>query len=435
METGARGATFSPMGEMGFEDDPVRVLVAGGGVAALETLIALRALAPSRVEVRLVSASNSFRYRPLEVGEPFGLGPVGLYDLAALSRGLNADFVHDLVLEVDAAASTVSTAASGRLGYDVLVLAVGGHPYPAFEHGVMFDRQVAPEDFDEVLSAEREGFAGNVAIVVPEGVTWTLPAYELALLTAARFPGGKVTLVTYEERPLQAFGSIASDAVTDVLDSAGVRVYVRATADVVTATALRIGWRWIEVDRIVALPMLRANPIGGVPVDEHGFVSVDEFGRVEGLTNVYAAGDGTTVPIKQGGLAAQQADALSAEIAHRLGARGDQLTPRLVLRGLLATPQGPRYLRAELDDPERTSAISEQPLWWPPSKIASRWLAPYLARVDEELAAGEVFSGPHEAPERQSRLIPGRSGSSPSAASRGPRAPAQRCRPQARPVP
>jgi hypothetical protein len=34
-----------------------------------------------------------------------------------------------------------------------------------------------------------------------------------------------------------------------------------------------------------------------------------------------------------------------------------------------------------------SSSASHEPLWWPPSKISGRWLAPYLALNEEELAA------------------------------------------------
>ena len=44
-----------------------KVLVAGGGVAALETMLALRDLAGERVEIELLSPEAAFRYRPLDV--------------------------------------------------------------------------------------------------------------------------------------------------------------------------------------------------------------------------------------------------------------------------------------------------------------------------------------------------------------------------------
>jgi sulfide:quinone oxidoreductase len=133
-----------------------------------------------------------------------------------------------------------------------------------------------------------------------------------------------------------------------------------------------------------------------VPSDVHGFIPVDAHGRVAGLNEVYAAGDITAFPLKQGGLAAQHADAVAEAIAADAGAA---VTPRPfspVLRGLLLTGGAPLYMRAEpqrlsrhatvaIDEPSRrrsdrgASSVSSQALWWPPAKIAGRYLGPYLA--------------------------------------------------------
>jgi len=103
---------------------------------------------------------------------------------------------------------------------------------------------------------------------------------------------------------------------------------------------------------------------------------------VEGLDDVYAAGDATTFPIKQGGLATQQADVVAQAIAARAGAPVTPEPFRPVLRGLLLTGRTPAYrsteLRGGLGDMSRAEV---EPLWWPPSKIAGRYLSPYLARL------------------------------------------------------
>ena len=132
----------------------------------------------------------------------------------------------------------------------------------------------------------------------------------------------------------------------------------------------------LEADAVVALPKLQGPPIEGLPQDENGFVPTDELGWVLGLQDVYAAGDITQSPIKQGGIAAQQADAVASAIASDLGAsvRPAEFTP--VLRGLLLTGGPPRFLRA---DPGHSSVASTQPLWWPPGKIVGRHLSPFLA--------------------------------------------------------
>jgi sulfide:quinone oxidoreductase len=86
----------------------------------------------------------------------------------------------------------------------------------------------------------------------------------------------------------------------------------------------------------------------------------------------------TQFPLKQGGIATQQADVAAADIASRLGAEIEVPPFRPVLRGLLLTGMVARYLRAE---PKSGGSVADTvPLWWPPAKIAGRYLAPFLAQ-------------------------------------------------------
>ena len=372
--------------------DPLRVVIVGGGVAALEALIALRDLAPGRVEPVLIADGDDFLYRPLLVGEPFGLGHPRRHHLVDLCADLGARLLADRVVAVRPGDYEVVTKSHGAIGYDELIVATGARPYPAFEAGVTFDRELSPEEFDEALDDLAGGFAPHVAIVVPEGVSWTLPAYELALLTAAW--GGRhhpedhrVTLLTPEHMPLAVFGAEASREVAAVLDAAGVAVRCGVVPDVVASTALRADGAWVEADRIVSLPLLAGPRIAGLPCDAHGFIPSDDRGRVIGVPDVHVAGDAGTFPVKQGGLAAQQAEAVAVDMARRAGGTFRADPAGLVLRGVLLTEHGPRFLRAELADPSGTSTFSAQPLWWPPTKIASRWLAPFLARLEAERMA------------------------------------------------
>jgi sulfide:quinone oxidoreductase len=136
----------------------------------------------------------------------------------------------------------------------------------------------------------------------------------------------------------------------------------------------------MEIDEAIALPRLRGPKIAGVPADGAGFIPTDPFGAVAGLAGVFAAGDATTFPVKQGGLAAQQADAVAQSVAAALGA---PLAPRPfkpVLRGLLFTGDDDRFLRTSIGGGEGDGTSSGAALWWPPSKIAGLYLAPYLYR-------------------------------------------------------
>lgn len=130
----------------------------------------------------------------------------------------------------------------------------------------------------------------------------------------------------------------------------------------------------------MSVPHLEGRGIPGLPCDERGFIPVDGFGRIPGLDDVYAAGDGTTFPVKQGGIAAQQADAVAEAIAARAGAPVEPKPFRPVLRGLLLTGREPTFMRAEISGGHgETSTVASHALWWPPGKIAGKYLAPHLA--------------------------------------------------------
>jgi len=151
----------------------------------------------------------------------------------------------------------------------------------------------------------------------------------------------------------------------------------------------------VPAGRVIAMPRLVGPAIAGLPHDASGFIPVDGYGRVNGLRDVFAAGDVTTFPLKQGGLAAQQADVAAATIVaeqHAAAGAADAVaTPtadpepwRPVLRGLLMTGGAPLYLRAPVSIegeplPTTEPTVSHTPLWSPPGKIAGRYLAPLLA--------------------------------------------------------
>jgi sulfide:quinone oxidoreductase len=375
--------------------DRHRVVIAGGGIAGLEALIALRRQVPELTRVTLVAPRDRFAYRPLGVEEPFGGGAGRRYALSAIAADLRAAYVRDALAAVDPGGRTVTLSSGATLAYDTLVIALGAHAYPAFGHGITFDREHEPAAFDELLEDIDARLVPRVAVVVPEHVGWTLPAYELALSTRAYglSPRGRdidVTVVTHERQPLAAFGTTASRAVAGVLADAGVEVLCDREALVMSDGALIAGQRWVTADRIVALPRLAGPRPSGVPCDLHGFVPIDGHGRVRGLDGVYAAGDGTAGPIKQGGLAAQQAGALAAHIAWRLGAGPEPEPLAPVLRGILTTPDGPLYLQADLGPGPagEGSVASWQPLWPAPGRVASRWLAGYLGGAPVQAAAG-----------------------------------------------
>jgi sulfide:quinone oxidoreductase len=153
---------------------------------------------------------------------------------------------------------------------------------------------------------------------------------------------------------------------------------VRTTPVEFEAGALRVTpGEAIEADRVIALPRLEGPRLAGLPCDAGGFLPTDEYCRVGSEPDVYAAGDATQFPLKQGGIAAQQADVAAADIASRAGSTVEATPFKPVLRGLLLTGMAARFLRAEPGT--AVSSIDTEALWWPPAKIVGRYLAPFLA--------------------------------------------------------
>jgi sulfide:quinone oxidoreductase len=362
-------------------DMSTRVVIAGGGVAALEALLALRADAGDSVEITLVADTETFSYRSLQVGEAFGVGHPRHYSLPALVEDRAAHFRTGRVASIHAGARELLLADGDRIEYDALLLALGARAVPAFEHGVT----LAPGALEEILEDLRGDFARDVTIVVPRGVSWSLAAYELALMTAAWADGVAVRVVTHETGPLDIFGPEASAKVADELHRAGIEIVAGVEPDVPGEGLVRAGDHWLPASRIVSLPVPVGPRLHGVPSTPDGYLDCDQHGRVRSVPAVWAAGDGTAQPIKQGGLASQQADAAAADIARHAGAPTRPRPFRPVLRGLLRTVNGPLYLRRALSADDGGTTVSDEPLWWPPSKVASRRLAAHLARLDVEL--------------------------------------------------
>jgi sulfide:quinone oxidoreductase len=353
---------------------PHTVLIAGSGPAAIEAALALRAFGGGRLRVQMLTPATEYVHRPVSVLEPFAAGHARRYDLDRL-RELGIQVLNGTLARVDTTARLAITDEGREIRYDDLLLATGAEPRAAVPGAVTFaGRSQDVEAVHGMLQDLEGGWTRRIAFVAPAGCGWTLPLYELALQTAERAADSAVEvrlmLFTGEREPLEALGPSASAAVRERLESAGVRLVTGATGP--------SG----RHDRVVALPVLVPRKIAGLPA---GFLAVDRHGRVSGVEHVYAAGDGTDSPIKQGGLATQQAEAAAEAIALAAGLRPAATPYAGVLRAMLLTGARPLYLRRRLDEPDGT--VSERCLWWPPGKIAGSRLAPFVDALDETESA------------------------------------------------
>jgi sulfide:quinone oxidoreductase len=361
---------------------PAQVLIVGGGIAALELLLALRVLGGPHIAITLLTAEAKFAPPAMTVAEPFERGGAQTYEWSQIASDQHAHHVLDALFAVDVAERTVITHGGSRLRYDILAVATGARRVEPFPGALTFGTSggAAPDLrglVDDVLAHD----ATTIAFALPSPSSWPLPLYELALLTAHELRehgcDATVRIVTPEEHPLGLFGPAARDALAPTLDALAVELTLQAQPREVVAGGLRLdNGEVLATDRIVSLAEITARPVPGLPADRAGFVPVDLHGRVVGEVAVYAAGEVTSFPLRQGGLATQQADAVAEAIAAACGAGNDPAPFAPVLRGRLLTSGAPLYLQSR---PHGQSVASTHALWSPPEKVAGRYLAPYLA--------------------------------------------------------
>ncbi len=363
------------------------VVIAGGGVAGLEGALALSALAEDLVDIELVSPGDEFVYRPLLVAEPFGAADVLRIDLGRVAGDTGARHTKDALASVDPSAHEVTTRSGSRVGYDALLVTLGAQPVEVVPGALTFGDAAERQRFASLLGTLGRTGMRRLAFVVPPAANWSIAAYELAFLTAAerdarRLPDIELTLVTHEDAPLDAFGRATAELVATRLEEAGILLRTACRAERFEDGELSLSAAGpISVDAAVALPGLEVPPLPGLPQRHNGFVQTDTSMRVAGLEDVWAAGDATWFPVKQGGLATQQADVAARAIAARAGAHVPIQTFRPVLRAVLATGGAPEFLRSSRSDPAAAARSTGRALWWPPTKLAGAYLGPYIERA------------------------------------------------------
>lgn len=369
-----------------------RVVIAGGGVAGLEAALALKDRAGDRVEVEMCSPREDFVYRPFAVAAPYGRTRPLRYGIPGIAERCGIRFRLASIVSVDAEAREAKTHDGEKVGYDYLIIACGARALWAVPGTVPFWGVVEEGGVQGVVRELRDGALRKVIFTMPGISSWALPVYELALLGGAELAkagiaGTHLSIVTPEEAPLQLFGRRASEEVSDLLAEREIEV-VTGTHPVKFEDGLLTvaPGDAIEAEAVVSLPRLEGRRIDGVPHGEDGFIAVDGHGWVRGLDHVLAAGDVTNYPVKQGGVATQQADVAVEALAAAIGIGEEPKPFDPILRGVLWTGAEPRYLYGRPSGGHgEVSELSDQAEWATAQedKIISRYLTPFLADLSE----------------------------------------------------
>ena len=358
-----------------------RVVVAGGGVAGLEGLLALRAHGGDRLHLTLVTPGDGFRLRAFASGRPFGIHAADEVPYATIARDSDATLVPALVAEVRDERREVVTADGTVLPFDALLLAPGARTAPGLDHALTWYPEAGAEILGGLLRDVDEGYARRVAFVVPPGPAWPLPAYELAIMTAREARGmgieAEISIVTAERDPLEQFGVGAAAAQRSVLETAGIRLLTGVTARVERSPRLHLAPEPpgdpLPVDRVVSMPTLLGPELAGVERDEHGFIRTDAHGLAAGCSRTWAAGDAVRSQLKMGSLAAYRARDAARRIAAVAGVDTAHDDDELVIDAVLMTGAAPVALDGRpLGGPSAGDRRS------PARKVATRHLEAYL---------------------------------------------------------
>ena len=358
------------------------VVVAGAGIAGLEFAMALADMAGSRTRITVVAPEGHFVLKPLVVREPFGGPGLERHQLRPLIEHLGAEHVLDAVTRVDTERKRVTLRGARSLAYDVLAVCIGGLTRPAYTSALTFWSTSAHMPVDDLIGRAAESPSGTLAVVIPPQTTWPLPAYELALMLRRRAEElelePRILILTPESTPLGVFGAAGSAAISTRLRVRDVKIETGEHIEEYGHQLRRRDGAALEAGVTIALPRIDGPSIPGLPADREGFIPIDEHCRVIGCEDVYAAGDGTSFPIKQGGIASQQADTAAEHLAATVGAGIEAKPFRPVLRGELLTGADSIKLVHGVDD-GRPGQVSPDYLWWPRLKVGGRYLPAWLA--------------------------------------------------------
>ena len=386
-------------------DGDFKVVIVGGGVAALEAALCLNDLARDLVSTTILAPNKDFVYLPMAVQEPYGRPLAKRYPLAQIAKDAGAELCSDTFSWLESDFFVAHTKGGEELHYDAVLLAPGASVYANFRYTITLDPHRLDEQLHAVLQDVEGGHIHKLGFVIPEGPVWPLPIYELALMTAMRAhetsADVEITIVTPEPAPLAIFGQTVADHVEQLLARSGITTILSTKAAVhgpgliamLPGKAIHVDpmqpGREIHADRVIGLPQLFGPHCPGVPTSSpRGFISTDKQGRVHGIDRTYAAGDATDFPIKFGGIAAQQADIAAQSIAALAGANVEPDTFRPELHAVLLTGERPLILSVRPSGKTAThSQVTEVQTSSPPAKIAARYLTPYLHGLDRAAQA------------------------------------------------
>lgn len=321
--------------------DKKNVTIVGGGLGGLEAALYLRKRLPrEQADVVLISDRPEFVFKPYLNYVPFGLQPADLaFNLSELAKGHGFHFRQGTAHAANPETQTLRVNGAS-LSYDTLFVATGATAGPEtvpglHTHGYMLGRESEMrrlrKALRELCKDAKSGATSRIAFLVPPGCQWAGALYELAFMLSTWLDWKGVRehvdlmLMTPEARFMNAFGPGVHESLQQELRERGIGARRHQHPERAEKGALIFPEKGrLPFDLLIAAPASVATVRwGALPTDEQGFLRTDLASRqVEDHPSVYAVGDASDYPVKQGFLALLQADAAAEHWTARL--RGDE---------------------------------------------------------------------------------------------------------------
>ncbi|MEZ5344626.1 MAG: FAD-dependent oxidoreductase [Pyrinomonadaceae bacterium] len=311
-----------------------KILILGGGFGGLVAAEQLTETLGSEHEITLVSPRHEFTFYPALVRLAFGEleEEEVTFDLRQKLTKIGVKFVEGEVLHLKPEIHRVQVAGpefNGDISYDYLVIAMGRRLatekiYGFFDHahhllgvGAAKRFRKAVDDFDH----------GNIVVALAPGAFLPVPVCETAFALAnlkKDSPMNPVRIsVVFPDTVEEAFGGAnIHKELQESFTKNGIELIENFPVESVLKKKLKAAdGREIPFELLMMIPPFKgqARLFENRITDELNFVETDHFMRVEGLKNVYAAGDIVSYPgPKLAHIAVEQARVAAANLAGEL---------------------------------------------------------------------------------------------------------------------
>src|SRR4051794_12851602 len=142
--------------------DPRHVVIVGGGVGAVEALLALRDLGDGALRLTVIAPDDRFVLKALTTAEPFAVGRADAGSFGEIAAELGAELHHAAVTAIDTERKVVSCSDETQVAYDELILSPGARRRAAFPTGITFGLG-EPLALNGLLADLEQGYTRSVA--------------------------------------------------------------------------------------------------------------------------------------------------------------------------------------------------------------------------------------------------------------------------------